>query len=271
MLLNIYQDEFKVNENEFTKICIENMLVLENLGIFERLISLILEFCQKLNISKLIYVNPTHGGFIPIKIKNKRDCEVYFFEKNEHYINFKYNCENKNLNIIELEKIPSKYSIYKEHKNFCILEIGNENIFITNEYLENYFYLLSDTEYKIYISDNFLNIFKNIFLMYINDDQFYYDNLINLCFMVKNSGEIFEKILQDNIDVFGTNIINNNPNTVIFNQSSSAATFSSTNSGLFITNIVGAAAAGSGTLGNSVGGVFFTPGTFEIRYNTAAT
>lgn len=202
MFVEIYGEKYKVNEDEFHKVhCEKKLNILENLGIFERIISLLSEFYEKLEKSNLVFINPTHGGFIPLKIKNQYDCQVFFLEENDHYYNFKYNYNDEQ----NLEKIPLKYSIYNDQKNLCILENDYGNIYVTNNHINDmFFYQLSDTDYKIYISKNIKKVFDDNFKEYIQDGQFEYDNLINLCFMVKNSGDIFEKILKDNIDIFDT-------------------------------------------------------------------
>lgn len=99
MFVEIYGEKYKVHEDEFHEVhCEKKLNILENLGIFERIISLLSEFYERLEKSNLVFINPTHGGFIPLKINNQYDCQVFFSEENDHYYNFKYNCKNeKNL------------------------------------------------------------------------------------------------------------------------------------------------------------------------------
>jgi tetratricopeptide (TPR) repeat protein len=53
--------------------------------------------------------------------------------------------------------------------------------------------------YHVYVADNIHEEFIQKFGMYISDNIINYDNLINLCIMVKNAGDGFEDILTRNL------------------------------------------------------------------------
>ena len=65
----INKEEFFVEENEFVQVPhdeFNNLIILESLGIQERIISLLKEIAL-IGDFKLKCINITHGGFIPIK------------------------------------------------------------------------------------------------------------------------------------------------------------------------------------------------------------
>jgi predicted O-methyltransferase YrrM len=105
----------------------------------------------------------------------------------------------------------NKY-IASNYSNIILISERNEFL----EKLYEYKYRLSNTNYTIYISKKHRFTFFINFKYYINDygseniDKineivnstdilFKYDNLINVCIMVKNGGEQFEKMLKDNM------------------------------------------------------------------------
>jgi glycosyltransferase involved in cell wall biosynthesis len=53
--------------------------------------------------------------------------------------------------------------------------------------------------YFVHVNKNIHDFFKEKFKFYIEDDTIYYDNLINLCIMVKNAGDGFREILERNL------------------------------------------------------------------------
>ena len=95
MIKTINKEKFVVYENEFNKIPHEefnNLILLESLGLFERLTSLLRELTliDEENQLNLICKGVKHGGFIPIKCANKFN-HVFILNSDE----------NDNYNIIE--------------------------------------------------------------------------------------------------------------------------------------------------------------------------
>ena len=62
-----------------------------------------------------------------------------------------------------------------------------------------YRFNLSGTNQFLYVSDEHLSTFMQYFHYYFDGDIFNYNNLIHLCIMVKNGGNLFEKMLLENI------------------------------------------------------------------------
>ena len=72
--VTINKENFIVFENEFTKIPhteFNNLNILESLGLFERLVSLINELNCLDNDMNLLCIEVSHGGYIPIKTFSK--------------------------------------------------------------------------------------------------------------------------------------------------------------------------------------------------------
>ena len=94
--------EYNVCDGEFNKIehkSFNNLNILENIGLFERLVSLMVELSSGLSIGidNLIIYKPTHGGFIPINVSNSRNSKyknVFLVETaKEHAENIKQNMQ----------------------------------------------------------------------------------------------------------------------------------------------------------------------------------
>ena len=236
-LIQINKELFEVKTNEYinTQNKFKNLKIFENLGLHERLISLIkkLKYCfepEKIisslvnNNINLITYNCTHGGFIPIKL-NMYFNEIYLINSENNLNNIKKNISFYNINNIffsdNINEIEQKNNIIFIQDDNNKLEIEfelklsldkfkfnkNNRIILSKEskFLNEYFkskYLLSNTNYYIYFEQN--NYFDEIFKFYLDIDNkniLNYDNLINLCVMVKNGGENFEYFLKSNINL----------------------------------------------------------------------
>ena len=81
----IEKENFVVFETEFNKVPHQeftNLNILESLGLFERLVSLIneLKCLKKKEEINLICLEISHGGFIPIKTcSNYKNVYIFFF------------------------------------------------------------------------------------------------------------------------------------------------------------------------------------------------
>ena len=223
-LININGEKFTVKLEEYNnkQQKFSNLKIFENLGLHERLISLFekLKKCFLSNsldlendINFIIY-DCTHGGYIPIKLKNIfkkiyiKDCIQENIENIKININY-YNIQN--IYIEQLDLINSKKKnifFIQENINFDIQQIKNfesNNIIILSSELDlfnnnfKYKYRVSGTNYFVYLNniDNFIEIFK--YYIDFKTNTLFYDNLINLCLMVKNGGEKFEDFLNSNI------------------------------------------------------------------------
>jgi len=55
--------------------------------------------------------------------------------------------------------------------------------------------------YTLCVPSSRRKAFDREFASYFSEGVFHYDNLIHLCIMVKNGGEIFERVLQENLPI----------------------------------------------------------------------
>lgn len=244
----IENKEYEVCDEEFIKInklefC--NLKIYNDIGLFETLSGLIQEICVSFSIKSPIFINPTHGGFLPIITSENKEIDsvkLFFDDKiihTQYFINAVKNISNYDfnkisINISNVEKLTNELThnpsllfinrsnilIESDLFNKYIISNYSNIIIITeqNEFLENiyeYKYRLSNTNYTIYISKKHTSTFFIKFRYYINDYGseniginenvnsndilLNYDNLINVCIMVKNGGEQFEKMLKDNM------------------------------------------------------------------------
>jgi len=188
------------------------LVILENLNIFERIISLLIEL-SNIGVTKSIFFNITHGGFIPLECSEKLN-KVFILNTNEKHIsNIKKNVELHNANNISylLENNNDNYIVFSENSKDIDMNIFNnyESILLTtkdNRIIEKniykHIYELTNTNLCLYIPDCHFNNFLKEFHYFINNDnKLSYDNLINLCIMVKNGGESLEKMLIENLNI----------------------------------------------------------------------
>lgn len=219
--ISIDKKLYQVNANEFNPKFIQefcNLKMFEEIGEQERLIGLLNNLSTDLSIKSLFCLNPTHGGFIPIQCSNIFN-KVDIFTLNEKQLenivhNIKHqNIKNINTNFIQYNEIDSDYIIFINKYNFDKYQSlsylrNTKNIILTDIELKDIFnlqefkvYILSKTEYKLYIPNELNEKFLQYFYYYLNKEDstlFEYDNLINLCIMVKNGGPQFAEMLKDN-------------------------------------------------------------------------
>jgi hypothetical protein len=213
---NIKNDEFKkINHQEYNHLKLYN-----DIGLFERIIGLIkkVKECFDEDIQFISY-DTTHGGFIPINLIEEFTT-IYICQYNiEHITNIKHNINDL---IFKKNKNKNKIFICDSENNFTgihniSLNISQDHIlfhdimqciFITKHKLKsNYLteYELKDTDYYVYIGSKKHSTFIHIFHSYITKNNILiFDNLINLCIMVKNGGPQFEKMLTDNFNLIDT-------------------------------------------------------------------
>ena len=220
MKILINGENYEINENEYTKMFHNeyNFLKLYNeIGLHERIIGLIQKITQHFYCTDFFSFETTHGGFIPINLVDNFKNLHFVRTHHTNIINIEYNIQNL-ISINNREKIKlhdnlilnpnatQQNSIFFNIKqeDFDVYK-SNQDIFITTNKLDfcNFNkYLLKGTEYFIYVADDNNLKFKETFKYYIEDNYFLnFDNLINLCIMVKNGGEQFEQMLIDNLQI----------------------------------------------------------------------
>ena len=216
--VDINKNKYYVNSDEFNIVpnyLYNNLKIFDNVGYFERIISLINELSKiNNNINKCIFYNSTHGGFIPINC-SKSFKSIYilgsnneFREKVEQNISFQ-NIQNITFNLDESVFLNNKefiiFSEKVEYIDYNLIEkynpiiLTNCSLKIINQNLYKHVFELSGTNLSLYIPDRLFDNFYKIFRYFLNNEILNYDNLINLCIMVKNGGPQFEDMLLQNI------------------------------------------------------------------------
>ena len=218
MIINIENLNYNIKNNEFKKInhAEYNYLKLyDDIGIFERIIGLIktLKECFDEDVNFISY-DTTHGGFIPINLTTEF-TKIYICQYDlENITNIK-----KNINSLILKKNQNRLFICDSDNNFLginnislnisqehiLLHDVTQSIFITKHKLQsNYLtkYSLQYSEYYVYVGLKKNELFTKIFDYYIRENNILiFDNLINLCIMVKNGGPQFEQMLTSNLNL----------------------------------------------------------------------
>ena len=215
-MIEIDKKKYFVNNNEFTtlissnKYC--NLQLYNELGTFERIIGLINDILSDCKINNFIQIDVTHGGFIMLNCL-LLNTQIYYTCSNEHKSNIDLNIESffkqtnikfnlYDKNIINQEFINNLIVYSNNIDSNC--DFLNYNPFIISQTLiklPNYtLYKLTNTDYYIYVHSNQYHNFNNNFKYYIREKEYLdYDNMINLCIMVKNAGENFENMLNANL------------------------------------------------------------------------
>jgi len=198
---------FYVEDNEFNVKYIEeycNLIMYEDLGDLEVLTGLVNDLCIDLKLKKILVINPTHGGYIPYILSNNHNVSVLFYEDYvNHKNNFFKNIENyKNINIVN--EFKNEYDIVFSDKHLHFIKDFDLNFFLISSidmFIYNNRYKLKELSYKLYVPDIYYISFFDNFYYYIEDNIFNYDNLINLCIMVKNAGDQFRDVLLKNLNI----------------------------------------------------------------------
>jgi hypothetical protein len=221
MIVTFENKNYQVEDNEFTKLHIVeycNLQLYNELGELERIVALINDCCSLSNNSHLVIFNPSHGGYIPINSTKANKITLFGCHPKQEQNILKNISEHTNKNIIINNNFDGNYNneellfLYND-KNAVIdlIKIRNMNrekklFILTNQLTQilktgmySTYYRLSNTNMVLFIPDLYKDIFEKEFSYFIQDKELAYDNLINLCIMVKNAGPQFETMLKENM------------------------------------------------------------------------
>jgi len=216
-LIKINKENFKISKGEFQKIPNEefnNLYILDSVGLFEKLISLLQElillFESKPNI---IFYNITHGGYIPIKCSNEYNNVFICNDTDNHIENILANIDTYEINNISIvdKTVVNKDIIFISDEddsniNSYNLNLNKSILLCTKKFSEslqiiNTWYHIKDTNYVLYIPEIFKQKFIDEFHYFIEEDILNYNNLIHYTMIVKNAGDSFENVLNQNLPV----------------------------------------------------------------------
>lgn len=211
--VDIYGQSLQVREHEFCRIhrpeyC--NLRLLNDLAWMERMVGLIKKMAGGMQgfAKNLISVSTTHGGFIPIEVSDSFDRVFLTDTDPNHLEDIRANGGGRFLN-----SCPSNDRLDGSLNVWLCLSGGSIphescqrglSVVITpsTESVMDGFMAFSFEQVCIHVSPGVLGEFERVFRFHIRVDRsIVYDNLINLCIMVKNAGPLFERILTENLDI----------------------------------------------------------------------
>ena len=218
MIVELNNKTYHVCDNEFITIPhtdYNNLIIKDKLGYFERIVSLICEL-SKLNIFDLVSYNQTHGGFVPINCSSNFKSIYVLKTEDISQKHIYQNTGQHNIGNIfwQINNPLNQFIIYSENPEDIDLNLINtlsidpiiltkyDSLLLeTNKY--KHYYKLSNTDLYLYVPSTIQQKFVYEFYYYIDTttNTLNYDNLINLCIMVKNGGELFEQMLETNINI----------------------------------------------------------------------
>ena len=196
-LYNVLPNEFQQTPNMYS-----TLVILDRVGEFDRISLLISEIAKTINCKTAVFGAPTHGGYIPLNASIENtiivDCML------DHQQNIIANGGNRftyasDLDIINIkqpsillvESYNSKYDSFIQKCNPIIITTNQISIQGYNSYT------LSNTNWAILVPYHLCDVFCAWFTT--AGLILHYDNLINLCVMVKNGGDEFVSMLESNL------------------------------------------------------------------------
>jgi hypothetical protein len=202
----VVENDELLNFSEVGNTDLSPLILLQGLGEMNKEISLFKLFSiflKDLNREiNILNSGQKNGGYVPINILE--DFTVYDSEITENlYLNL-----YKNFN-----SLKNKFKIRENNILYSIIRLENDKIEIDENILENcviiYSYgKLNITGYRelywihgnkyIYINERDSENFFSYFNFYIKENTFIFNNLLKLLIMVKDAGDDFEKVLQQN-------------------------------------------------------------------------
>lgn len=205
--IQLYGEKILCEETEFEYENYEkynNLKILKKLGNLEKLEGFINDLSEIYdNNTILLWIGGNHGNIVPINCSAKYK-KVYIISLDEKLdkmteINKK---EKKNIEIIKINKIQKILNEKNEEK---LIVYSDRELLLVSKKID---YMIttnkiSETKYQIdeyYIYPNLKNTkdLEENFRYYFQEGKFNYDNLINFCMIVKNGGELFQKMLKEN-------------------------------------------------------------------------
>ena len=212
-------NNYKVNNNEYTKILHEeynNLRLYKDIDVHERIIGFIKKCKDIFSLGEpdFLSFDTKYGGFIPINLSKDFQHICLIDTSNEDESNINHNIKGQNIKNIDFNNssININKIIYSEkldNEVLSLLSKKNAVIITKQQKLSTNsvgVFSLSGTDYYIHVDANLLENFTNVFHYYIEDKDdevkiLNFDNLINLCIMVKNAGPQFEQMLTKNLNL----------------------------------------------------------------------
>ena len=209
-VIDLDKKKYKVHQNEFSIIphdAYNNLTILSDVGTNDRVVSLLKDLVEAHSVKQCIFVNPSHGGYVPINAAAAFDKMFVVGVSPDNTANLYENFVNHDIRnaVWSLDSFEqsSDTIMYGSDSNLDLIrKLMPVLIAPTNSELNlvyRHSFSLEKTNLSIYIPDKRYTEFCNAFHFFVNGSMLKYDNLINLCIMVKNGGEQFEQMLNKNM------------------------------------------------------------------------
>jgi hypothetical protein len=211
--IDLNKKSYRINLNEFNAIThneYNNLVIRENLGNYERIVSLLKDL--SVICRECLFFSQSHGGFIPINVAPNYDAVFLLNNLTSQVNNLQENVRNHNINNVSwsfdantqdknVVLFANNYDMIDnaivEKLNPIILTNLNQKLLKSGKY--EHVYEVTNSNLALYVPQRLNEQFIKEFHYYIKDEKLDYDNLINLCIMVKNGGKQFEDMLNANL------------------------------------------------------------------------
>ena len=179
----INKKTYNVNSKEFPLIIHSKynyLQIRDSVGRLEREIGLICDLVEIFESeAHFLNIGYSHGGFVQANCTNKYICHNNYVSGQIYSV----------VRVEEGDELPPNID------NSIILYTGDINISNLNKYK------LTDSNYNLYIPDKYHAKFIKLFSYYLSGTILDYQNLIHLVMIVKNAGDNFKNILEQNLSI----------------------------------------------------------------------
>jgi predicted O-methyltransferase YrrM len=191
---NVLPNEFQQTPNMYS-----TLVILDRVGEFDQISSLTSDIAKTMNCQSAVFGAPTHGGYIPLNTSIEKTIIVDCMS--DHRRNMVANGGNKFTYISSVDIFEQRSILLVESYNskYDTFVRKCTPIIISNKtFMEGYnSYTLSNTNWVVLVPYQLCDTFCAGFTT--AGSVLHYDNLINLCVMVKNGGDEFVRMLESNI------------------------------------------------------------------------
>lgn len=196
--ITLNNSEYIVNDNEAEIIPHEkynNLILRREIAELERHIGLICDLAQDIQLSSLLIIGWSHGGFLANEILQRNILKKIYIE----------GCPNLPSGCNQASDLYNEPDIiYIVNGTTLPAIFPNNKIILStiNMKTSHNRYFLQNSDLIVYIPEELNDIFMKYFKYYFDEENnFKYDNLIHLCIMVKNAGYLFEQVLKENLQI----------------------------------------------------------------------
>ena len=193
------KNQWKVNESEFLVTQgtpgLENLQLINDLPLLERLVALVAECALFTGASICIVKKATHGGYLPISVSpffNKVLCVDTVANPRDVTHNL---CKMKRNNVFLVE---SKELFVSQIEGVrIVVQPGSVRILGPETEQPTRSWEMGSQE--VVVAEAYCAAFERHFAAFFDKNILHFDNLIHLCVMVKNGGDLFGRMLRENL------------------------------------------------------------------------